>query len=226
MRIISITSTSSGAGKTTLAAFLARNLRGLNALKITVQHIGACPKEIDCDGCPSMGDTSFKIITDPFVLSQPGKDTARFLKAGAKKVVWLQTQRKCLEMAARQALKLFPSRGKLLVEGNSFLSIRKVAFAIMVAMPRAVELKPSAMKILDKINLFVINKNPSYTDKDIEATRERLLSLRPDCPVVVFDPYHPEPETRVALLEPIVAALEGLLGARGQGLGTREINFF
>ena len=197
-----------------MAAFLIRALRGLSALKITVQHMGTCPKEIDCDGCPTMGDLSFKIITDPFVLSQPGKDTAQFLKAGAKKVVWLQTQRKCLETAVRQAVRLFPTRGRLLVEGNSFLSVRKVAFALMIATPGAVELKPSARKILDKINLFVINKNPEYTEEDIEATREKLLSLRPDCPVIVFDPYHPEPETRDALLEPIVAALEGLLGVR------------
>ncbi|HHT9139631.1 MAG TPA: hypothetical protein ACFYEA_00195 [Candidatus Tripitaka californicus] len=215
MRIISITSTSSGAGKTTLAAFLIRTLGGLNALKITVQHMGACPKEIDCDGCPTTEDFSFKIITDPSILSQPGKDTARFLKAGAKRVVWLQTQRKCLETAVRRALKLFPQRGGLLVEGNSFLSIRKTAFALMMSPPRTVELKPSARKILDRINLFVINKTPGSTKEDIETAREKLYSMRPDCPVIVFDPYHPEPETRDALLEPIAAALEGLLGTRG-----------
>jgi len=210
VRIISITSTSSGAGKTTLAAFLIRTLGGLNALKITVQHMGACPKEIDCDGCPTTEDFSFKIITDLSILSQPGKDTARFLKAGAKKVIWLQTQRKCLETAVRRTLKLFPSRGGLLVEGNSFLGIRKTNFALMIAPPRTVELKPSARKILDRINLFVINKNSGSTKKDIETTREGLYSMRPDCPVVVFDPYHPEPEARDALLEPIVTALEGM----------------
>lgn len=211
MRIISITSTSSGAGKTTLAAFLIRTLGGLNALKITVQHMGTCPKEIDCNGCPTTEDFSYKIITDPSILSQPGKDTAHFLKAGARRVVWLQTQRTCLETAVRRTLKLFPSRGGLLVEGNSFLSIR-TAFALMIAPPRTVELKPSARKILDKINLFVINKTPGSTREDIETAMEELSSMRPDCPVVVFDPYHPEPETRDALLEPIVAALGGLSG--------------
>lgn len=207
MRIISITSTSSGAGKTTLAAFLIRTLGGFDALKITVQHVGACPKEIDCDGCPTMGDLSFRIITDPSILRQPGKDTAQYLEAGANRVVWLQTQRKCLEVAARQALKLFPYRGKLLVEGNSFLSIRKVAFALMVTTPETLEPKPSARKILDKINLFVINRNPGHTKKDIEATRKKLLSMGPGCPIIVFDPYNQESEARDALLKPIVEAL-------------------
>jgi molybdopterin-guanine dinucleotide biosynthesis protein len=210
VRIISITSTSSGAGKTTLASFLIRELGGVNALKITVQHMGACPKEIDCDGCPTMGDLSYKIITDPFILRQPGKDTARYLKAGASRVVWLQTQRKCLETAVRETMKHFPARGVLLVEGNSFLGVRKATFALMVVTPGAVELKPSARKILDKIDLFVINKTSRHTKGEIEAAREKLLSLRPDCPVIVLDPYHPEPETRVALIKPITEALEGL----------------
>ncbi len=210
MRIISVTSTSSGAGKTTIGAFLIKNLRGLNALKITVQHRGACPKEIDCDGCPTMGDFSFKVITDASILGQPGKDTARFLQAGAGKVVWLQTQRKCLETSIQQAMKLFPPRGNLLVEGNSFLDVKKVTFALMIAMPDSTDLKPSARKILDKIDLFVINKNPRHKKEDIEATRRKLLSVRPDCPVIVFDPYHPEPKTRVALLKPIAEALTGV----------------
>jgi molybdopterin-guanine dinucleotide biosynthesis protein len=216
VKIISITSTSSGAGKTTLATFLIKILKGLNALKITVQHMGACPKEIDCDGCPTMGDLSFRIITNPIILRQPGKDTARYLKAGARKVIWLQTQRKCLEAAVQQALKLLPPKGKLLVEGNSFLSIKKVDFAIMITTPGTVDLKPSARKILDKINLFVINKNPGHTRKDIETAREKLLSLRPECPVVVLDPYHPEQASSDALLRPIVSALGGTgpLGVR------------
>ncbi|HHT9120024.1 MAG TPA: hypothetical protein ACFYD3_05725 [Candidatus Hypogeohydataceae bacterium YC41] len=212
MRVISITSTSSGSGKTTMASFLIRTLKNLNALKITVQHMGACPKEIDCDGCPTIGNISFKITTDPFVLSKPGKDTAKYLEAGARTVVWLQTQRKDLETGVRQALKLFPRRGRLIVEGNSFLSIRRVDFALMIATPGTLELKPSARKILDRINLFVINKTPNHTKADIDAAREKLLYLRPDCPVIVFDPYHPEPEATVTLLKPIVSALGGLEG--------------
>ncbi len=216
MKIISITSTSSGSGKTTLAAFLIKTLGKTNALKITVQHMGACPKEIDCDGCPTMGDLTFKIITDPVVLKQPGKDTAQFLKAGAEKVVWLQTQRKHLGTAIDHVLSLFPPAGLLIVEGNSFLSLREVSYAIMVTTPGAIELKPSATKILKKINLFVINKKPSHTKKDIEQTREKLLSFRANCPIVVLDPFHPKLESRAILLKSIRKAL--------QEFGAKEYN--
>jgi molybdopterin-guanine dinucleotide biosynthesis protein len=208
VRILSITSTTSGTGKTTIASFLIKELGRLNALKITVQHHGACPKEIDCDGCPTTGSFTYKITTDPTVLSQPRKDTDRYLKAGADKVVWLQSQRKYLETATQQALKLFPPRGRLIVEGNSFLSIRKANFAIMVTMPGTLELKPSARKILDKVDLFMINKHPGHTKEEISMTWEKLQLLRPDCHVIVFDPYHPEPETSAAVVRTILYALD------------------
>ncbi len=61
-----------------------------SALKITIRHEGSCPRHTECDACDA-GYEPFKVVTSDSVLREKGKDTDQLSRAGACKVVWLQS---------------------------------------------------------------------------------------------------------------------------------------
>lgn len=173
MKIISITGTASGVGKTTVARFLLQHFRGFSALKITTKHEGRCPRHSDCDVCETM-ERPYVITTDPLQINQSGKDTALFKNAGARKVVWLQTHSEYLKAGIDKALTYFNKNDSIIVEGNSFLHTHSADLCILVTTPRETKIKRSVKQIISKIDVVVINK---YTEDDANAilkTQERL----------------------------------------------------
>src|SRR5574341_1784908 len=164
MRILSITGTASGVGKTTVARFLLQHMRDFSALKITTKHEGNCPRHSDCNVCETM-KRPYKITIDPFHINQSGKDTALFKNAGAQKVVWLQTHSEYLKMGIEEALTYFNENDSIIVEGNSFLHAYDADLSILVATPRETKIKRSTKQIISKIDLAVINK---YEDDDTD----------------------------------------------------------
>ncbi|MEK7368413.1 MAG: hypothetical protein AABZ62_02010 [Planctomycetota bacterium] len=194
MKIISITGTSSETGKTTVGAFIIKELKNICALKITVQHEGTCPRHRDdsCDGCSPEENSLFKIITDPAILAQPGKDTARYIEAGATKVVWLQTSSECADEGISRALNLFDDDARVLIEGNRFLALRDADLGIMVVSPGLEKIKRSALEVLKKVDLFIINKRPGVSKELIESTKVRLKSMGCKSHIIVLDPYNPD----------------------------------
>lgn len=216
MKIISVTGTSSETGKTTVGTFIIKALGNICALKITVRHEGQCPRHRadSCDGCTYDEENSlFRIITNPTTLSEPGKDTARYIEAGAPKVVWLQTNSECAREGIRRALRHFDSEATVLVEGNRFLAVRDADVAIMVVSPGLKKIKHSATEILGKINLLVINKRSDHRAKDIAAAREQLMSAGCKVPAVVINPHNPDPTAQTVLLERIRGVLNPAVDA-------------
>src|SRR3972149_7519078 len=134
MKIISITGTASGVGKTTVAQFLLRHFTGLSALKITTKHEGNCPRHSDCDLCETMVQP-YKISVDPLEINQQGKDTSIFKNSGARKVVWLQTHSEFLETGIANALTYFNDNDIVVVEGNSFLHTHDADLCVLVTTP-------------------------------------------------------------------------------------------
>lgn len=187
MRIISITGTASGVGKTTVARFLLRHLEDFSALKITTKHEGSCPRHSDCDVCDTMKHP-YTITTDPLQINQSGKDTALFKNAGARKVVWLQTHAEYLEMGIAEALRCFNKQDSIIVEGNSFLHAHDADLNILVATPREAKIKRSTRQIVSKIDLAVINKYADDNPDDIIKTRELLHRIGCYAPVYVVNP--------------------------------------
>ena len=187
MRIISITGTASGVGKTTVAQFLLRHFGDLSALKITTKHEGACPRHSDCDVCETM-TFPYKITVDPLQIEQEGKDTSLFKNAGAQKVVWLQTHSDHLEKGIEGALTYFNKSDSILVEGNSFLHTHNASLCILVTTPREAKIKRSTRQIMPKIDLAVINKYADDSTDDISKARERLHHIGCYAPVFVISP--------------------------------------
>lgn len=219
MKIISVAGTGSETGKTTVGALIINTLGNVCALKITVRHDGICPKDKDssCDGCSSMRDSLFRIFTDPAILSAPGKDTARYIEAGAPKVVWLQTNSECAKEGIRRALRLFDENDTVLIEGNRFLAIGDADIAIMVISPHLDKIKRSAMEIFEKIDLFVINRRPGHREELIESTKSRLISMGCNAPIIVLDPYNSESAAQDILIERIRETLNPPVGMAPKG---------
>ena len=187
MRIISITGTASGIGKTTVARFLLQHLEDFSALKITTKHEGNCPRHSHCDVCETMKHP-YTITIDPLQINQSGKDTALFKNAGARKVVWLQTHSEYLKTGIAEALTYFNNNDSVIVEGNSFLHAHDADLSILVTTPREAKIKRSTRQIVSKIDLAVINKYADDNTDDVMKTQERLHHIGCYAPVHIINP--------------------------------------
>ncbi len=162
--------------------------QGLCALKITVRHEGSCPRHTGCDTCDD-GYEPFKILTDDAIIKENGKDTDRFSKAGADKVVWLQTDSDAEKTGIEAALACFNKDDTIIVEGNSFLRVQDADVSILVASPSVKKVKRSTKLILDKIGLIAINVRKNHSSEQIEECREQLRVIGCKAPYFVINPF-------------------------------------
>ena len=190
MKIISVTGTASGVGKTTVVRFLLQHLDDFSALKITTKHEGSCTRHSDCNICETMV-YPYKVTIDPLQINQEGKDTALFKNAGARKVVWLQTHSECLKTGIGEALTHFGEHDFVLVEGNSFLHTHNADICILVTTPRETKIKRSTRQIISKIDIAVINKYNDDSQDGITQTQERLHQIGCYAPIFIINPLHP-----------------------------------
>ncbi|MBI5195231.1 MAG: hypothetical protein HZA10_02795 [Nitrospirae bacterium] len=138
MMVICVTGAHSGVGKTTLCSILLRELKGFGAIKFTKTELYTA------------------VVDDIKILSEKGKDTAIFLESGAGRVIWVQSPYDALEEPLQIALSRLSDLKGIIVEGNSpvdFLNPHLVIFIIGAEG----EIKPSAMKVLEKADVIVIN---------------------------------------------------------------------
>lgn len=156
--VVAITGTASNAGKTWLAERVleAAGRRGVptTALKVTRTHVDTCPREND--GCGVCDDLTapFEFIEDPAVLGARGKDTGRYVEAGATLVRWLLVQPTDVPKALVRILPRLPADHVVVAEGNSFRDYGDADVTVMAVTDRY-EIKPSARAILDRVDLFV-----------------------------------------------------------------------
>lgn len=97
----------SGSGKTLVASRLLKRLRGWGAVKCS----------------PSSLYTA--VIDDAETLGEPGKDTARYLEAGAAEVVWVRAPRADIEEPLSIALGKLSHLEGVIIEGNSAVETLK-----------------------------------------------------------------------------------------------------
>ena len=173
-----------------------------SALKITIRHEGSCPRHTDCDACDA-GYEPFEVITDDTVLMEEGKDTGQLSKAGASKVVWLQSDSSVEAAGIAAALDCFGKEHNLVIEGNSFLRVKSADVAILVVSPLMYKIKRSAKLLLNKIDFIVINLHKSHTDKEIEACKEKMIAFGFDLPFYVVNPHQGTNYSNQVLIEKI-----------------------
>jgi hypothetical protein len=184
--IISVGSSSKKSGKSRLAAFLVRELGADYGLKVSRGSHSPSP-----------------IVTDPELISRPGTDTGALVKAGAKKVIWVNASEGKLDEELRQALEMFPPGGVLVMEGNSALGHLPVDFAVFVMTVPFRDFKPSAETALSRADLVLVERRGPLSSVPQEKIEEALSEKAPGARVLF---YSGEPGLPEALKEAARAA--------------------
>jgi molybdopterin-guanine dinucleotide biosynthesis protein len=159
MKTICVTGSTSNVGKTYLIERILRRIdSGWGVCKVTICHekgTHTCPRgrEKHCGVCSSLDpQDDYLLVEDPAVLEEEGKDTRRYLNAGAVKVIWVKTRKEYLDRAVAEAADRFSHLEGVIFEGNHALSVLEPDIGIMVV-GDPVRYKPSARAILDRIDL-------------------------------------------------------------------------
>jgi len=179
---------------------LSENLWG--ALKITIRHEGSCPRHTDCDACDA-GYEPYKVVTSDSILREKGKDTDQLSRAGACKVVWLQSDSSVEKAGIEAALDCFDREHNLVIEGNSFLRVKSADVAILVVSPLVDKIKRSAKLLLNKIDFIVINLHENHTTEEIEACKEKMFAFGFNVPFYTVNPCLGANYSNQVLLEKI-----------------------
>lgn len=140
--IIGIGGAYSGVGKTTCASLILRKLRGWGAIKYTKTSL-------------------YSSITDDIkVLSEAGKDTKRFLDAGAEKVLWIRCPFSELNEILSIAVGMFVEQKGIVVEGNSAIDVLKPDIVIFISGSEDNKFKKNSKKILQLANIVIYDDKP------------------------------------------------------------------
>jgi molybdopterin-guanine dinucleotide biosynthesis protein len=147
--IIGIGGAHSGAGKTTVACEILRRFSGWGAIKYTRTSLYSC------------------IIDDIAVLSEAGKDTKRFLDAGAETVLWIRSSFSELPEVLSMAVQMLNYLQGILIEGNSAIQVIKPDIVLYVSGDEA-RSKNGADKILGMAQMIIFQKKlPKQMPNDI-----------------------------------------------------------
>ena len=154
--IVAVSGFSSNVGKTTLVCELLRQLPGWEAIKLTRGHYRSCGR--DPAGCC----VSDMLRDEPVIRSgreanfQAGKDTGQFWDAGASNVHWVIVKDDQVALGITEALTRVEAGG-VIVEGNSFLEYVKADLTVMCARSEGGKIKPSARRVLSKIDFLYLS---------------------------------------------------------------------
>src|SRR5262249_3768749 len=182
--LVSISGFSSEVGKTTLLCRLLNKQPGWEAIKMTRGHYRSCGKDPQaCCVSGLLGDKPL-VFSGREASFRAGKDTGKYWEAGASNVHWVIGTDSQIEPGLAAALKRVTGEG-VFIEGNSFLKFTRADYSIMVASPRLVDIKSSALAILPRMNaLFISQQEPDDALLDSIFTRlQKRGSPKPDVPV-------------------------------------------
>jgi molybdopterin-guanine dinucleotide biosynthesis protein len=171
LRIITVGSSSKKAGKSSLASHLVRELKADYGMKVS------------SGGSHAGGD----LIDDPAIVGKPGTDTGALVKAGAKRVIWLNAPPSRLAAELEKALGTFAPCGLLVVEGNSVLEHLTPDFAAFVMSVPFQEFKPSAYLALQRADLVLVNRTGTLRDVKPDQLKQEISKRSPDAKVLAYD---------------------------------------
>lgn len=156
-------------GKTSVAEGIIRRLPALNwtAVKITQFSHSVCARDgHPCECGPAPGHAY--ALTEEY---EPGEsDSARFLRAGARRAFWLRTAAGQLEPALPALRKILAAGENTIIESNSIVEHLRPGLYLMVLDFASEDFKPSALRFMDRADAFVI------VDRGIDVPMWREVS--------------------------------------------------
>ena len=167
--IISVSSSSKKSGKSTVAAFLVRELDAEYALKVSKGSHSPSP-----------------IVTDPELISRAGTDTGALVSAGARKVIWVNASEGKLDVELQEAIEMFPPGGVLVVEGNSALEYIAPDFSVFVMTVPFDEFKPSGVLALARADLVLVDMRWNLAGEQEDSIGRGLAERAPGARVIYY----------------------------------------
>ena len=163
-KIITVSGSHSGVGKTLLAEYLLSLLQDFAAIKVSIE------------------DFFTAVSGDDATIMVPGKDTFRLKSSGAKQVIWVRSPEHTLMESMEQASSLLVDCTGVLIEGNSILTYINPDIAFFVYGGELQTLKPSRLYALQKARVIINNLRDESAE--IPETENNLRSLNPAAIVV------------------------------------------
>jgi len=161
--MLMIGSSGSNTGKTALACKLLQSFADsadIIGVKVTTiqDRNSRCPRGgKGCGVCSSL-EGNFSITEQS--LTRLHKDTAKLLRAGAKRVFWLRVMKEHLQEGLKALLDIIGNKSLTIVESNSLRLLVEPALFIIVTTPKQKSWKASARNVRKYADL-VINSNPA-----------------------------------------------------------------
>lgn len=208
MKVVVVGGHSRNIGKTSVMAELIRRLRPPEwaAVKITQYGHGVCSlsgEECSCDP----GEHGFALTEER--LRSGRADTRRFLRAGARRSLWLRIRQGQLPRAFPALLRALRPEKWVMIESNSILSLLNPALYLFVIDPRRRDFKASAQKYLERADAMV-EICPAAGDHPWPEVDARILASKPVFAV-------PSPDYSSEDLTRFVRHKLGLIGMSNQG---------
>ncbi|MGH7549337.1 MAG: hypothetical protein ACREK3_01110 [Gemmatimonadota bacterium] len=156
MTVVTVSGTASEVGKTGLVCELLGRLPGWGAVKVTRGHYRSCGRDPEtCCVSHLLGDRP-RVFADRELTLVDGKDTGRYWRAGAADVRWVVAARGQEGQGLDEALADLAELPGVVVEGNRILEHITPRLAVLVAHPGQREIKSSARRVLDRIDILFV----------------------------------------------------------------------
>ena len=169
-KIISVAGATSRAGKTLLAEQIIQYCasRGVPVYAVkfttTTDIPSPCPRGTPCTVCDL--SERFRIIRDPEILLQPGKNTQRLAAAGATEIIWIIARKSYLPQAYSHLLTHLSTDAVTVIEGSTITSFCEpdLLFYVAANYIAPARWKDNAQQILVEADFFILNKKKGMPD--------------------------------------------------------------
>jgi hypothetical protein len=166
-KVITVSGSHKGVGKTALSEILLSTLPHFNAIKIT------------------MTSRDIGLYDDEEHLMMADTDTYRMKKSGAEKVVWIRTTEVEITDLMLKALDRVGDTHRLLIEGNSILHYINPTLACFVTTGSIDNMKTSRIQALEKADLCVLNLMDNCFDTNLLA--DKIKKVNPSIEMFSFN---------------------------------------
>lgn len=165
-------------GKTGVAAGVVAAFPELawTAIKITQFGHGVCSANGEPCDCET-ADHTIAISEERNAAS--GKDSSRYLAAGAERSWWVRTRQGQLAEAMPRVRRLIADAANVVIESNSVLRFLQPDLALFVADGRVADFKPSALRYLDRVDALVLAADAAEGDLHWHGVAPSLITGKP-----------------------------------------------
>jgi hypothetical protein len=146
------------------------------AIKITQFGHGVCSANGEPCDCETADHT---IAVSEERDAANGKDTSRYLGAGALRSFWVRTRQGQLAEAMPNVRKLIAGAENAIVESNSVLRFLKPDLSLFVLDGRVDDFKPSALRYLDRADALVLTADATNAEERWAGVSPSLIVGKP-----------------------------------------------